>query len=136
MGTFKVSGKYDKYFFDPPSVLIKEDNVQSIYNSIFMQGARPISSLTLNYHFVNKPYVSKSSPHTHNYHEFLVWYGCNINGSEDFGAEIVLYLGEDLEKHVITKPTFVSLPPGFSHCPLEITKVDKPIFQVTMALEV
>jgi hypothetical protein len=92
--------------------------------------------LMLNYHLVTNPYVSKSSPHTHNYHEFLAWYGCNLKDPEDFGAEIVLYLGEELEKYVITEPTLVSFPPGFSHCPMEITRVDKPIFQIALALDV
>ncbi len=132
-----MTRKYDKYFFIPPPVLIKMgDNGQVISNGITAYNTRLTPHLTLNYHFVTKPYISKSSPHTHNYREFLAWYGGNIKDPEDFGAEIVFYLGEECEKYVITKPTLVSLPAGFSHCPLEITRVDRPIFQIAMALEV
>ena len=132
-----MARKYDKYIFNPPPVLFKTgDNGQIIWNSNVLNNTLTIPNLTLNYHLVTKPYISKSTPHTHNYQEFLAWYGCNLKDPEDFGAEIVLYLGEELEKYVITKSTLVSLPPGFSHCPMEITRVDRPIFQIAMTLDV
>ena len=45
----------------------------------------------------------------------------------DFGAEVELYLGDEGEKHIIDKTTVVHVPAGLSHCPLNFTKVDKPI---------
>lgn len=47
---------------------------------------------------------------------------------------MVLYLGEEQEKHVFTRPTLVYLPIGFPHCPLEITRVDSPIIQIEVML--
>jgi hypothetical protein len=127
--------KYEKLFQNPPPVLFKE-NGQIVYPTITGNQNQPIPNLVLNYHPITHPYVSKNSPHTHSYHEFLAWYGGKLQDSDDFGAEIVLYLGEELEKYVITRPTLVSLPPGFPHGPMEITRVDRPIFQVAMALKV
>ena len=46
----------------------------------------------------------------------------------------MLYLGEEMEKHVFTRPTIVYLPVGFPHCPLEITRVDSPIIQIEIML--
>ena len=66
--------------------------------------------------FVRKPFKSNNPCHTHNFDEFLAWYGGNPEDPEDFGAEVVLYLGPELEKHVFTTPTIVFLPTGFPHC--------------------
>ena len=52
----------------------------------------------------------------------------------DLGAEVEMCMGEELEKHVFTRPTIISLPPGLVHCPLEITRVDRPIIQIEMML--
>jgi hypothetical protein len=131
-----MTRKYEKYFFDPPPVPIAGDNAQNLVDNIIKHNARPAPNLTLNYHFVTRPYISKILPHTHNYQEFLAWYGCNLKEPDGFDAEIVLYMGKELEKYIITKPTLVSLPPGFLHCPMVITKVGKPFFQIAMALEI
>lgn len=62
------------------------------------------------------------------------WYGGNPAEPEDFGAEVVLYLGAELEKHVFTRPTIVFIPAGFPHCPMEVTRVDRPIIQIEIML--
>jgi hypothetical protein len=46
----------------------------------------------------------------------------------------VFYFGEEMEKHVFTRPTIVSLPPGLPHCPLEVVRVDSPIIQIEIML--
>jgi hypothetical protein len=43
-------------------------------------------------------------------------------------------MGKELERHVFTRPTVISLPPGLVHCPLEITRVDRPIIQIEIML--
>ena len=35
----------------------------------------------------------------------------------DLGAEVVLYMGPEMEKHVITKTSAVFIPANFIHCP-------------------
>jgi len=70
-------------------------------------------------------------PHVHNYHEFLLFLGADPYDLSNLGAEIEVCLGREEEKHVVTKPTAAIMPIGFPHCPVTITKVDKPfIFSV------
>lgn len=70
-------------------------------------------------------------PHVHNYDEFLLFMGADPNNLSELGAEIEVSLGKDEEKHIITTPTAAIMPKGFPHCPVTITKVEKPfIFSV------
>ena len=89
---------------------------------------------TIGHQFVRKPFKGDNPPHTHNFQEFLAWYGGNPNDPDDFGGEVVFYMGKELEKHIFTRPTVISLPPGLVHCPLEITRVDRPIIQIEIML--
>lgn len=70
-------------------------------------------------------------PHVHPYTEFLLFMGVDCNDLTELGGEAEMYMGKEMEKHIINKPTIVVQPKGFPHCPLVITKVDKPfIFAV------
>ena len=128
-------GKYDKYIINPPHMQIKaESDGRVVFDGLMVRQANLGYNLTLGHQFVTKPFVSNNPTHTHNFQEFLAWYGGDPHNPEDFGAEVVLYLGEELERHVFTKPTIVSLPPGMPHCPLEVTRVDRPIIQIEIML--
>jgi hypothetical protein len=130
-----AEGKYDKYIVQPPHIQIKaEDDGRVVFDGLMVRHTHLGYNLTLGHQFVTKPFVSNNPTHTHNFHEFLAWYGGNPNNPEDFGAEVVLYMGEELEKHVFTRPTIVSLPVGLPHCPLEVTRVDRPIIQIEIML--
>jgi hypothetical protein len=70
-------------------------------------------------------------PHVHNYDEFLCFLGADTDDLGYLGAEAELSLGKEQEKHLITSPTVAVMPKGFPHCPLTITKLEKPfIFSV------
>jgi len=70
-------------------------------------------------------------PHVHPYHEFLLFMGADTNDLSELGAEVEMSMGKEMERHVITTPTIVQQPKGFPHCPLVVTKLDKPfIFAV------
>ena len=47
--------------------------------------------------------------HSHNFQEFIAWYGSDPNNPDDFEAEIEFYMGEEKEKYVFIKPTIVSI---------------------------
>ena len=72
-------------------------------------------------------------PHIHAAGEFLIHLGTNQDDPFDLGAEIELCMGKELEKHTITRPTVVYIPPGFIHAPWTIKRVDRPwiFMQVT-----
>lgn len=65
-------------------------------------------------------------PHIHAAGEFLIHLGINQDDPFDLGAEIELCMGKELEKHTITTPTVVYIPPGFIHSPWIIRKVTRP----------
>jgi hypothetical protein len=89
---------------------------------------------TFGHQFVRKPFKGDNPCHTHNFWEFMAWYGTNPEDPNDFGAEVVFYFGKELEKHVFTRPTIVSLPPNLPHHPFEIVRVDRPIIQIEIMI--
>jgi hypothetical protein len=76
---------------------------------------------------IHQPFWMAKEGHTHDQDEILCFIGANPMDFRDFGAEVELYLGEEGEKHVITTTTFVYIPKGLVHCPLNFKRVDKPI---------
>jgi hypothetical protein len=125
------TGKYAHLFFEPPAMPSGRRGHEIWTNFFGEKGRQP--ELHFNYHPVNRPYVSKRTPHIHDYDEILAWSSNNAGDPDDFKAEIIFFLGTELEKYVITRPMLVYLPAGFSHGPMEITRVDKPFFQVAIA---
>jgi hypothetical protein len=80
---------------------------------------------TLGYHCINDNYEA-SMTHSHDFHELLCFIGGNPENIDDLGAEVHICLGDELEEHVITSATVVSIPPGMKHCPLKVTKITRP----------
>jgi hypothetical protein len=66
-------------------------------------------------------------PHIHPKPEILFFIGTDLNDLGKLGAEAEIALGKEAEVHLITKPTAVVIPGGFPHCPLTITRVDRPM---------
>lgn len=66
-------------------------------------------------------------PHVHPKPEILFFMGTDVNDLSNLGAEAELVLGKEMETITITKPTAVVIPGGFPHCPLTITRVDRPM---------
>lgn len=79
---------------------------------------------------VLEPRVMGEKPHSHNFHQFFCYLGSNPYNLAEFDAEIEIYLGEEQEKHVITSPTVLHIPPGLVHCPMIYTKVGKPVIHL------
>jgi hypothetical protein len=70
-------------------------------------------------------------PHVHPYTEFLLFMGADPDDLSVLPAEVECYMGKEMEKHVITKPTVAIQPAGHAHCPVIVTKQDRPwIFAV------
>jgi hypothetical protein len=91
------------------------------------------ADLSMGYHCVTKPILFKET-HSHNNAEILCFIGGNPRDITDFGAEIDVSLGPELEKHVITQTSCVSIPANLPHCPLNIKKVTKPIVFLEISL--
>ena len=130
-----MSSKYDQYIHNPPHMRLTMKSDKSVVFDGLMIGHQQLGyDFTIGHQFVRKPFKGDNPCHTHNFQEFLAWYSGNPEDPDDFGAEVVFYFGEEMEKHVFTCPTVVSLPPGLPHCPLKITRVDSPIIQIEVML--
>lgn len=88
------------------------------------------------YEFVNKaPYrfgPEPDKPHVHSYTEFLIHIGCDCSDLSQFPAEEEYCMGEEIETHLITKPTITILPKGVPHCPQRVLSQTKPWIFIVM----
>ncbi len=69
-------------------------------------------------------------PHAHPKPEILFFIGTDMNDLSRLGGEVEIYLGKqnEMERYLLTEPTAVVIPGGVAHCPLVITRVDKPFY--------
>jgi hypothetical protein len=79
---------------------------------------------------VRKPYMFHDVTHKHRFWEFFIFLGSNPMDMKEFDAEVEFTFGPEREKHVISSPTIVTIPPGVYHCPLNYKRVGKPIYCV------
>jgi len=70
--------------------------------------------------------VAGHGPHKHRDPEVLVALGTDPDHPQELNAEYEIFMGPEMEKHVITKPSLVFIPGNFIHCPFRVTKVTRP----------
>jgi hypothetical protein len=78
-------------------------------------------------------FLSFNVPHVHDNAEILGFYGTNPDDPYDLGGEIEIVIDDEL--HILTKSSLVFLPGGMPHCPLTVTKVDRPIFHFSIVMD-
>jgi hypothetical protein len=79
---------------------------------------------------VYKPAFPEQAPHSHEFDEYLSFFGMNQDGMKELGGEIEICIGAEQEKHVFNTPTTLFFPKGLFHCPLRFVRVDKPFMIV------
>jgi hypothetical protein len=72
---------------------------------------------------------SATQPHKHDFDEVIGFFGTDPDDPYDLCGEIELWLGD--EKHTFTRSCLVFIPKGLLHCPLNVIRADKPIFEFT-----
>ena len=77
---------------------------------------------------IRKPYMFHEPTHKHNFTECFFFFGSNPMDMNEFDAEVEFSFGKEREKHVITGPAIVTIPPGVYHCPLNYARVGKPFY--------
>jgi hypothetical protein len=70
--------------------------------------------------------------HIHEFGEVIGFVGSSREDAHDLGGEIWIWL--DGEKVVLNKSCLIFIPAGVRHCPVQINRIDKPTFFVTMAM--
>jgi mannose-6-phosphate isomerase-like protein (cupin superfamily) len=68
-------------------------------------------------------------PHTHPFDELFTFFGTNPDDIHDLCGEVELWI--DGEQHIIDKSFVAFIPAGVEHCPLNIRRIDRPIFHFT-----
>ena len=63
---------------------------------------------------------------THEYGTLLIQLGTDSNDATALGAELELYLGEEKEKHTISKSAIVYVPPKIPHGPMVVKNATQP----------
>ena len=76
-------------------------------------------------------------PHIHKEHELLIHIGTNPDDPMDLGAEVEMYMGEEMERHVFNRSTVIWIPGGLLHAPLRPLKCSRPyiVIQVNQDLD-
>jgi hypothetical protein len=87
------------------------------------------------HHKVGAWNIGGSSGHVHPSGECLIFTGLDYDNPNTLGAEVEIALGEEGEKHVISTPTIVVVPPGLPHLPMVTKKVVKPFGFLAISLD-
>ncbi len=70
--------------------------------------------------------IAGHGPHKHRDPEVVVALGTDPDHPHELGAEFEVYMGPEMEKHVVNKPALIYIPGNFIHCPFRVTKVTRP----------
>lgn len=127
-----AKGKYDKYFIKKPIVPGKFcDRLVFFSRNYEAVGEKNFSVL---WNCITEPFLMVNDPHSHDFDQFLHFYGADSMNIAEFDAVVEISLGEEGEKHIITEPTVLHIPKDTIHCPLEFKVVNKPIIFMNVVL--
>jgi len=125
-------GKYSKYVITPPTPMgdFPPPAFRMVYDGLANGGS---GNVGIRYSYFFGPDFQFEEPHRHDFDQFLVFLGSpeNIN---DFDGVVEIWLGDEREKHTITKPTVVHVPAGLLHCPMAYKRMKKPILLINITL--
>ena len=125
-------GKYGKYFIKNP-VLEGKFCPRLVFFSRQHEAVGE-KNFSVVWNCITEPFLMVQEPHSHDFEQFLHFFGGNSLDITEFDAVIELSLGEECEKHIITEPTVIHLPKDMIHCPLEFKVVNKPVIFMNVAL--
>lgn len=124
--------KYEKY-------LTMDCVVPNMAGTRLMMSTRQMESFgegnfSMDSIYIVAPQVINDRNHKHDFAQYLCFFSANPNDAKDFDAEIELALGEEQEKQIITSPTVAYIAAGLYHGPLVVTKLNKPILFIDVAM--
>jgi hypothetical protein len=125
-------GKYGKYFIKNPIIQGKFGPRLVFFSRQYKEVGE--KNFSLQWTCITEPFLMVNEPHSHDFDQFLHFFGGNSLDITDFDAEIEMSIGEEGEKHIITEPTVLHIPKGTIHCPLNFKVVNKPVIFMNVAL--
>lgn len=130
LSSHPIGQKYSQYLFtglkDNMSAMLPSMGAPSAY----FRGAWQIpgASINMGWQVITKANFMEKEGHHHLVDEYFAIFGAQMPDIwSSFDAEVELCYGPEEEKHIITEPTFVFVPKGMHHCPLNFKVVNKPI---------
>ena len=90
------------------------------------------ANLALGFSYLPEPFLMIPDAHKHNFDQFLYFIGGDPNDFTEFDAEVELTL--DGKVNSITYASWVFIPKGLMHCPLNVKRIGKPIIFVDARL--
>ncbi len=122
--------KYGKHFFEydakrwpnerRPVIARMEDSVVKGSYFYLVHWMLPNSKSPFNFPMSGHP------PHIHKYPELLFHIGTDPDNPTDLGAEVEMYMGRELERHVFNRSTVIYIPPGMIHSPWRPITTTRP----------
>jgi hypothetical protein len=85
----------------------------------------PGAHLGAGFAYLVEPFMMIDAAHKHDFDQFLYFFGGDPNDFTEFDAEIELEL--DGKPNLITYASWVHIPKGLMHCPLNVKRVGKPV---------
>jgi hypothetical protein len=124
--------KYGKYITRDCTRVPKPDRAP-IYSTRHIAGWGA-GNFSIDCDYETEPHVMVPEPHSHEFDQYLCFFGTNPDDRQDFGGEIEIYLGEEHEKHIINSPSVIWVAAGLKHGPVIYTKITKPVLFVDIAM--
>jgi hypothetical protein len=91
-------------------------------------------NISLQWNYITQPATMETVPHSHDFDQFLFFYGGDASDISKFDAEVEICLGPEGEKHIVNAPKILHIPAGMIHCPLIYKVINKPIIFMNIAL--
>jgi hypothetical protein len=133
--TGTIGNRYDHLFCTRMKEKPLTDKI--LFPTISFRGASdlPGTGMNIGFRTYDKPFKMEMQSHHHDVDEYLFFLGAQLPDlTDNFDAEIEIFLGPEYEKHTITKPTILYIPRGFEHNPMDIKRVGKPLLFMPLNL--
>jgi hypothetical protein len=134
-------GKYGKYIIQElqtPSSFSPEFNsayAEYAHRILWMDNAVVDGAFQMNTSwYLNPPKrdIVENFPHVHEFDELIGFYGSDPENPYDLGGLIEFSIMG--EKHDLTRSSLIFVPAGVEHLPLNIVRVDRPIFHFSISM--
>ena len=130
-----AEGKYSKYVRRDSIVFSVFKEVPAPQFQILGERHLEDAPLTLGWSFLTEPLLMIPKSHKHDYDQIICFIGGDPNDIRNFDALVEFSLGEEEEVQVIDSTSFVWIPKGLAHGPLNIKTVNKPIMFMDIVMD-
>jgi len=135
--------KYDKYFVNyersqkemeslekPYGISLISDKMHPALKGCFTYSASWVQEDDFFHHMFmpdgKYTWYAGHPPHIHKYPQILFHIGTNPEDPSDLGGEVEMYMGPEMERHVITRSTIIYCPANFIHGPWKPVRTWRP----------